>query len=921
MSSIAATVRRSDYRPLFWTVEHVALEFDLDVECTRVRATLQCVRNPVLGFAEPEPLQLYGEDLELTGLWVDGLKLDESAYTRDEHRLELPLDARRPQKEVVVETRIHPAKNFTLSGLYASNGGLFTQCEAQGFRRITYFPDRPDVMACYDVTLRAARAAFPVLLSNGNLVDAGDLPDGRHYACWQDPFPKPSYLFALVAGRLEALEARVRTASGREVLLQAWVEPGNTARARHALDSLIQAMRWDEARFGLELDLNRFMIVAVQDFNMGAMENKGLNIFNAKYVLASPQTATDDDFARIESVVAHEYFHNWTGNRVTCRDWFQLTLKEGLTVFRDQEFSADQFASAVREAGEAAMASARAVKRIQDVQMLRAVQFPEDSGPMAHPIRPNQYQAIDNFYTATVYEKGAEVIRMMQTLVGSDGFRRGMDLYFRRHDGKAVTCDDFIAAIADANGVDFGRFRRWYEQAGTPRLRASLHYDAGARVATLHLAQSTPPTRGQTEKLPLVLPVAVGLLRPDGSDFALHLAGDAPASAQAGQTTRLLVLEEEQATWHFTEIDAPPVLSLLRGFSAPVLLEYDEPLAHLVHRMAHDSDPCARWQAAQDCMVRVLLEMERSFAAGADEETAHALLPEALVHAMTAVLDNEALAPHFRALVLRPPPEAILIDSAAGEIDPHSLRRAGMFFRRDCARRMREEWLRVLARPQPAQWRYHPQDVGERALFALALSELCCIGEPEAVALAVRTYNAAQDMTARFVALSALMRVPEAQIAACEHALDDFRARYAGEPALLDKWFALQAGAWRWQESARPVYHRVRELLNDTAYVRTNPNKVYALLGAFFRNAAEFHREDGQGYDLWADEVRAIDADNPQLAARLVRLLENWRQFPQAMQARIAQRLARLSETATLSRNVREVLAAAQGEGSAGNDE
>lgn len=912
--SLPAPVRRADYRPLYWTVDQVSLEFDLDPETTFVRATLQCGRNPAGIIDQPEPLQLYGEDLELVRVLVDGVPLLPEDYTLTEHRLDIPLDIRRPQKEIVIETRIHPAQNLTLSGLYASGGGLFTQCEAQGFRRITYFPDRPDVMACYDVTLRARRDDFPILLSNGNLKDAGDLPDGRHYAVWQDPFPKPSYLFALVAGKLDKLEERVRTASGREVLLQAWVDPGNAPRARHALDSLIHAMRWDEHRFGLELDLDRFMIVAVQDFNMGAMENKGLNIFNAKYVLASPQTATDADFERIESIVAHEYFHNWTGNRVTCRDWFQLTLKEGLTVFRDQEFSADQFAEAVRDQGDAAMHSARAVNRIQNVQILRAAQFPEDSGPMAHPIRPDQYQAIDNFYTATVYEKGAEVIRMMQTLLGRDGFRKGMDLYFQRHDGHAVTCDDFVAAMEDANQYDLTLFRRWYSQAGTPRLRATLDYDPDAQTATLTLAQHTPPTPGQPEKHPLVLPVAVGLLRPDGSDYPLHLAAGTADTAEAGHTTRLLILEHERAAWKFTGIDRPPVLSLLRGFTAPVLTEYDEPLDHLVHRMAYDSDPCARWQAAQDCMARVILDAERRLARGEDETALRAALPPTFLPALIALLRNEDLAPHFRALALTLPPEAILIEAAQSELDPRTLRRAGIALQRTIARELTREWQRILARPLAAQWRYHPQDAGERALHALALANLCLTGDPAAIAQARETCATAQDMTRHIAALTALMRVPAEHTPARDAALADYRQRHANDPALLDKWFALQAGAWRWQDNAPPVYRTVRHLLEDPAYTRLNPNKVHALLGSYFRNAAEFHSPDGKGYDLWADEVLAIDASNPQLAARIARHLENWRKFPMDAQVRIRLRLERLHEEPKLSPNVREILAAALGD-------
>jgi aminopeptidase N len=547
--STPVTIQRADYRPVPWRIDSVELLFTLDTDNTLVKSRLACVKKR----GEEGPLVLFGDDLELLSLRIDGHDAGD-LLQRTDAGIELDIPGRVAMVEVV--TRVNPAANTTLSGLYASKNGLFTQCEAEGFRRITYFPDRPDVMSRFSVRMEADRARFPVLLSNGNLVASGELPGGRHYAVWEDPFLKPSYLFALVAADLEVLERREKTASGRDVLLQVWVEHGNVDRAGHAMDSLVHSMRWDEETFGLELDLDRFMIVAVGDFNMGAMENKGLNIFNAKYVLARPDTATDADYEGIESVVAHEYFHNWTGNRVTCRDWFQLTLKEGLTVFRDQQFSADMLG---RAAGPAAEASARAVKRIDDVRVLRAAQFTEDSGPMAHPIRPDSYQEINNFYTATVYEKGAEVIRMQHTLLGVEGFRKGMDLYFQRHDGQAVTCDDFVAAMADANGRDMAQFMRWYSQAGTPVLSARGEWNAVKRQYTLTLAQYTPPTPGQPDKLPLVIPVAVGLIGPDGTDQALRLAGE----SAAGATTRVLELVAAEQTFVFEDIAAEPVPSLL----------------------------------------------------------------------------------------------------------------------------------------------------------------------------------------------------------------------------------------------------------------------------------------------------------------------------------------------------------------------
>ncbi|MGB6055667.1 MAG: aminopeptidase N, partial [Burkholderiaceae bacterium] len=583
-------IHRKDYAAPAYLVDTVELGFDLDPVATRVASRLTLRRNPAA--SADAPLTLYGEALELVALRMNGKPLPKRAWRLDGGALQI---ANAPaQLTLDIETVTHPDRNSSLMGLYVSNGNFFTQCEAEGFRKITYFPDRPDVMAKYTVMLRADRKKYPVLLSNGNLVEQGDLGDGRHYAKWEDPFKKPSYLFALVAGDLVCQEERFRLQSGREVLLQVWVEEGNLDKTQHAMDSLKNSIRWDEERFGLELDLDRFMIVAVGDFNMGAMENKGLNIFNTKYVLANPRIATDADYAGIESVVGHEYFHNWTGNRVTCRDWFQLSLKEGLTVFRDQEFSADM------AGGE----SGRAVKRIDDVRVLRQAQFPEDAGPMAHPVRPDSYAEINNFYTVTVYEKGAEVVRMVQTLLGRDGFRRGMDLYFERHDGHAVTCDDFRAAMADANGRDLKQFERWYSQAGTPRVAVSTHYDAQHQRFELTLAQSCPPTPGQPAKLPFHIPIAVGLLDGAGRDLPLRLEG--AAADGAAPTTLVLELTEARQTFRFAGVPQRPVPSLLRNFSAPVILDFDYSDDELAFLMAHDSDPFCRWEAGQRLAMRQL---------------------------------------------------------------------------------------------------------------------------------------------------------------------------------------------------------------------------------------------------------------------------------------------------------------------------
>ena len=592
-----ATIHRSEYSPPTYWVDTIDIGFDLDPEATRVAARSVLRRNTEVQSRE---LVLFGEDLTLVALRMNGRTLGKRDY-----RLfggNLIIDNAPDDVTLEIETLIRPDRNTSLMGLYVSNGNFFTQCEAEGFRKITYFPDRPDVMAKYRIMLRGDKARYPVLLSNGNLIEQGDIGDGRHYALWEDPFRKPSYLFALVAGQLVCEEQTLKLQSGRDVLLQVWVEEGNLDKTSHAMESLVKSIRWDEERFGLELDLDRFMIVAVSDFNMGAMENKGLNIFNTKYVLANPRIATDADYGNIESVVAHEYFHNWTGNRVTCRDWFQLSLKEGLTVFRDQEFSADMMGSE----------SGRAVKRIEDVRVLRAAQFPEDAGPMAHPVRPDSYVEINNFYTLTIYEKGSEVVRMMQTLLGREGFRKGMDLYFSRHDGQAVTCDDFRAAMSDANGRDLSQFERWYSQAGTPRVQVTSHYDAAAQTYTLTMTQRCPPTPGQDHKLPMHIPVAVGLLDAHGNDLPLQLeniAGPEETEVHVAPTTLVLELTEATQRFTFTGIEHLPVPSLLRNFSAPVVLDYGYSDDELAFLLAHDSDPFNRWEAGQRLATRRLLSL------------------------------------------------------------------------------------------------------------------------------------------------------------------------------------------------------------------------------------------------------------------------------------------------------------------------
>ena len=863
------TIRRADYQPLAWTVTDVDLHFALDPAATIVTSRLTLKRNPK---APAGPLVLLGDELELVSLKIDGY--EPAAPRITDTRIEIDLEDDSATAEIV--TRIAPERNTALSGLYTSRGGFFTQCEAEGFRRITWFPDRPDVMARFTVTLDADKTRFPVLLSNGNLIGQGELPDGRHFARWEDPFPKPCYLFALVAGDLAVNERKIRTMSGREVLLQIWSEAAALDRTEHAMESLIRAIRWDEQRFGLELDLERFMIVAVSDFNMGAMENKGLNIFNSKLLLATPDTATDLDYENIEAVVAHEYFHNWTGNRVTCRDWFQLTLKEGLTVFRDQEFTADMLAA---EGGD----SARAVKRIDDVRVLRAAQFPEDAGPMAHPIRPDSYQEINNFYTATVYEKGAEVIRMLQTLLGRDGFRKGMDLYFRRHDGQAVTCDDFVAAMAAANDRDLSQFLRWYSRPGTPVVKADGAWDASTQTYTLRLAQ-------QSNGQPLLIPVAVALIGADGHD----LPG----------TARLLELDAGERTWTFDQVPTRPEASLLRGFSAPAILDFDENDATLAFRMAHDADPCNRWDAAQRFMERTVLALAADAAAGNPLAT-----PAAFLSAFGKLLGDRALDPAFQAQALALPAESYLLERMH-PADPAALRAALMHLLRDLGQRFLNEWrdLHALCRVE-GEYRYHPGDAGRRALGNLCLRYLCAAGTNTGRQLAQQQFDAANDMTVCLGALAAQVHSPAPER---EDSLAAFHARYADDALVLDKWFALQAGAWRWAADAAPTLARVRELLAHPAFAIRNPNKVYALLGTFFRgNPGEFHTPEGHAF--WAEQIIALNGINPQVAARMARTLERWKGFAPRYQVSMRAALEKVAGTEDLSPDVAEIIGKALG--------
>jgi len=882
MSNTAASVviHRTDYTPPAFLIESVALEFDLAPEKTTVTNRMQVRRNPAAQHSDT--LTLVGDEIELISVALNG-----APYTRIEASpAQLAVLGVPESFELTVVSVCSPVTNTSLSGLYVSGGNFFTQCEAEGFRKITYFLDRPDVMAIYSVTLRADKASYPVLLSNGNLIEQGDLADGRHYATWQDPFRKPSYLFALVAGKLVSLEETYTTGSGKKKLLQVWVEAHDLDKTRHAMDSLIHSLKWDEKRYGLELDLERFMIVAVSDFNMGAMENKGLNIFNTAYVLANQETATDTDYANIEAVVGHEYFHNWTGNRVTCRDWFQLSLKEGLTVFRDQEFSADMACLSDDDI------SSRATKRIEDVRLLRQAQFAEDAGPMAHPVRPESFVEINNFYTVTVYEKGAEVVRMYQTLFGREGFRRGMDLYFKRHDGQAVTCDDFRAAMADANQRDLAQFERWYSQPGTPRIKVQTRYDAAAKTLTLDLTQHVGPV-GQVAQ-PLLIPFAVGLVGADGRDLALQLAGE---SAPQG-TTRVLEFTESTQSFTFINVAEKPLPSLLRNFSAPVIVDYDYSPAELTFLFANDSDPFNRWEAGQRLATRELHALTAQAAAGQPLQ-----LADSVIEAFGRVLRDDRLSPAFRELALTLPAESYLAEQMEVS-DPASVHVAREFFRERIATVLRADLLAAYQQQQiSGPFQASAIHAGQRALKNLALSYLGKLNDAQSLQLAAAQYESANNMTDRSAALATLLNLGGD---AAQQALTHFFNKFDKEALVIDKWFALQAT--REGKPGERVIDSINTLMQHPAFTLRNPNRARALIFRFcMGNPSQFHAADGSGYQFWAEQVLALDALNPQVAARLSRSLERWRKFVPALREPMRAALEKVRAGAK-SRDVLEIV-------------
>ena len=868
-------VSLKDYRPPDWLIETVDLDVSLDATATRVRAKLRL--KPNRADAPPAPLVLDGEELELRSLVLDGAPLQGDSFVATPDRLTI---AQPPQRPFVleVETVIDPSANTQLMGLYRAGSTYCTQCEAEGFRRITYFLDRPDVMAVYTTRIDADKSEAPVLLANGNLVAHGDIPGGnRHFAVWHDPFPKPCYLFALVGGQLARITDSFTTVSGRLVALQIYVEPGKEQRALYAMDSLKSAMRWDEVAFGREYDLDIFMIVAVSAFNMGAMENKGLNIFNDKYVLASPATATDTDYAQIEAVIAHEYFHNWTGDRITCRDWFQLCLKEGLTVFRDQEFSGDR--------------RSRAVERISDVRGLRAHQFVEDAGPLAHPVRPEVYHEINNFYTTTVYDKGAEVVRMIKVLLGPDLFRQGMDLYFTRHDGQAATVEQFVQCFADVSGRDFTQFMRWYTQAGTPELVVTPHYDARERTYRLDIAQTIPPTPGQPSKEPMVIPLALGFVGRDGGDLRLVLDNKTPVRGVI-EVTRL------SQSFLFTEIAERPIPSLNRGFSAPIKLSLPIERDELRFLAARDSDAFNRWQAVQMLAMSLLTANVVALRAGAPTRD-----DDGLLAALGAILADGKLEPAFIAQALTAPSETDIAREIGRDVDPDAVLAARKKLRAAIGARLGFALTNTYARMTTAgPYRPDAASAGRRALRNTCLGLLAATETGEAIGRARAQYEKADNMTDRMAALETLAQIDQPERAA---AIEDFYNRYSDDPLIIDKWLALQATI---PEPA--TLDRVRALTTHPAFSMANPNRVRSLIGAFAQaNHTQFNRKDGAGYDFVADAVLELDPKNPQVAARITGAFRSWRALEADRRSRAEATLRRVAGAPSLSRDLHDIVA------------
>ena len=868
------TIYLKDYTPPAYLVDTVDLHFDLDEEATRVRSRMHIRRNEAAQ-SNAAPLQLDGNQLTLLGVKLDGDALANDAYQLSDEQLVIPEVPE--QFTLEIETQINPRANTALEGLYLSSGLLTTQCEAEGFRRITYFPDRPDVMARFSVTLVADQQKFPVLLANGNLVDSGDEDNGRHWARWEDPSLKPSYLFAVVAGPLVYQEDTFTTMSGRQVVLRLYVEQENISKCDHAMTSLKQAMQWDEQVYGREYDLDIYMVVAVNDFNMGAMENKGLNIFNASCVLASSDTATDGDYYNIQSIIGHEYFHNWSGNRVTCRDWFQLSLKEGFTVFRDQEFSADL--------------NSRGVKRIDDVNVLRLHQFAQDASPMAHPVRPDHYMEINNFYTVTVYNKGAEVVRMIRSLVGEDGFRQGTDLYFARHDGQAVTTDDFVRAMEDANGIDLTQFKRWYDQAGTPEISLQEKYDATQKTFQLTLHQSTPATPGQPEKLPFHIPLATGLLDSNGSDMPLKLAPEDTAT----QHTVTLSLQQAEQTFTFYDVAEKPLVSIGRGFSAPVKFKRELSDSELAFLLAHDSDDFNRWDAGQQLAINNLLML---IAAYQEKQTLH--LSPGVIAAYRQALTDPGLDKALIARLMTLPSESYVADQMK-VVDVEAIHAVREFMRRTLAQSLRAELLHTYQQNQSLRvYEFNAEAMAQRSLKNTALAYLMALDDADLQQLCMDQYRQGHNMTDVMAALSLLADVAGATR---EEALADFYSRWQHDPQVVEKWLAIQAGS-----SLPDTLMRVQGLMQHPAFSLHNPNKVRSLIGRFCSgNPVRFHAADGAGYRFLGDRVLELDGLNPSIAARLVQTLSRWRRYDAGRQALMREQLERIVSKDGLSKDVYEI--------------
>ncbi len=872
-------IHLKDYQAPDYLIDETHLTFELYEDHTLVHAQLVMRRNPASGAGLP-PLVLDGQQLELLNLALDDRELSAADYQLSDSHLTL----QPTQERFVIDSsvRIHPESNTALEGLYKSSGMFCTQCEAEGFRKITYYLDRPDVMSKFTTTVSAEQHSYPVLLSNGNPIATGSEGDGRHWATWEDPFMKPAYLFALVAGDLWCVEDTFTTMSAREVTLRIYVEPENIDKVQHAMDSLKKSMKWDEEVYGREYDLDIFMIVAVNDFNMGAMENKGLNIFNSSCVLAKAETATDAAHQRVEAVVAHEYFHNWSGNRVTCRDWFQLSLKEGFTVFRDSEFSADM--------------NSRTVKRIEDVAYLRTHQFAEDAGPMAHPVRPDAYMEISNFYTLTIYEKGSEVLRMIHTLLGAETFRKGSDLYFARHDGQAVTCDDFVKAMEDASGVDLTQFKRWYTQAGTPRLEVSESYDAAANSYRLQFRQSCPATPGQAEKLPFVIPVELALLDAEGRELPLQLVGE---DKPVGRTRVLQVTQAEQA-FTFLNLEAKPLPSLLRGFSAPVKLSFPYSRDQLMFLMQHDSDGFNRWEAGQQLSVQVLQEL-----IGQHQRGEALVLDQRLVSALRTVLENHELDQAMVAEMLSLPGEGYLTEIAE-VADVDAIHAAREFARSELAEALFEPlWARYQANRELSRSTAYVAEsthFARRSLQNIALSYLMLTGKAEVLAACLEQFEVCDNMTERLAALAVLVNSPF--LSERDEALKTFAEHFKDNALVMDQWFSVQAAS-----TLPGGLARVQALMQHPAFTMKNPNKVRALIGAFAgQNLVNFHAADGSGYRFLADQVISLNASNPQIASRQLGPLTRWRKYDASRQALMKAELERILASGELSSDVFEVV-------------